>query len=344
MEIHQPRQISVIEPVGAAFEKTKEILFKPFDLGKWFALGFCAWLATLGESGGGGGGNFGNFGNHSGSSPDFQQELQNVKQEVLNNLPVVLTISIVVVVFILILAFLFMWLKSRGQFMFLHGVANNVGEVAVPWHRYAQRANSLFLFKIVLWLAGSILSLLLIIPLVYIFITFAKSDFKVFAATAVVPAVFLILGFVALCIVFAIVKVLTKDFVVPIMYLQDCSITEGWKRFWALCRLHKSTFVLFFLLLFVLNLGIGMVILLVVLFTCCCAACIFAIPYIGTVAMLPILVWRRAYSALFLAQFGPQFDVFAQARPVVVPSASIPPASPMTEGDDLPPQGPEQDF
>ena len=49
MDTIQPREISVIEPIGAAFEKTKEILFKPFDIGKWFVIGFCAWLATLGN-------------------------------------------------------------------------------------------------------------------------------------------------------------------------------------------------------------------------------------------------------------------------------------------------------
>jgi hypothetical protein len=49
------REISVTEPVSPALERVKTMLFKPFDLGKWFTIGFCAWLAFLGESGGGGG-------------------------------------------------------------------------------------------------------------------------------------------------------------------------------------------------------------------------------------------------------------------------------------------------
>ena len=36
MDPIQPREISVVEPIGAAFEKTKQILFQPFDIGKWF--------------------------------------------------------------------------------------------------------------------------------------------------------------------------------------------------------------------------------------------------------------------------------------------------------------------
>ena len=34
--------LSVTAPIGEALESTKKILFRPFDAGKWFTLGFCA--------------------------------------------------------------------------------------------------------------------------------------------------------------------------------------------------------------------------------------------------------------------------------------------------------------
>ncbi len=37
--------LSVTNPISAALDRTKRILFKPFDIGKWFVLGFCAFLA-----------------------------------------------------------------------------------------------------------------------------------------------------------------------------------------------------------------------------------------------------------------------------------------------------------
>ena len=43
--------ISVSAPIGNAVNRTVLILFKPFNLGKWFVLGFCAWLAYFGERG-----------------------------------------------------------------------------------------------------------------------------------------------------------------------------------------------------------------------------------------------------------------------------------------------------
>ena len=52
------RGISVAEPLTPALQQVKQMLFKPFDLAKWVTIGFCAWLAGLGESGGGGGFNY----------------------------------------------------------------------------------------------------------------------------------------------------------------------------------------------------------------------------------------------------------------------------------------------
>ena len=46
------RDIDVAKPVGLALDHVQRMLFRPFDLSKWIIVGFCAWLAGLGESGG----------------------------------------------------------------------------------------------------------------------------------------------------------------------------------------------------------------------------------------------------------------------------------------------------
>ena len=58
----------------------------------------------------------------------------------------------------------------------------------------------------------------------------------------------------------------------------------------------------------------ALLVLTLVVVTCCIAGCLMMIPYIGTVLLLPILVFSRAYSLHFLAQFGPRFDAFAVQR------------------------------
>jgi hypothetical protein len=46
-------------------------------------------------------------------------------------------------------------------------------------------------------------------------------------------------------------------------------------------------------------------------FAICATCCIAALPYIGTVILLPVFVLLRAFSLLFLRQFGPDYDVWA---------------------------------
>jgi hypothetical protein len=47
----------------------------------------------------------------------------------------------------------------------------------------------------------------------------------------------------------------------------------------------------------------------------CATCCIAAIPYIGTVILLPVFVVLRSFSLLFLRQFGPDYDVWATFMP-----------------------------
>src|SRR2546430_46045 len=50
-----PQSISLTLPVSQAVYRVKRLLFEPFDFGKWFVIGFCAWLAELGRGGVGAG-------------------------------------------------------------------------------------------------------------------------------------------------------------------------------------------------------------------------------------------------------------------------------------------------
>ena len=52
--------ISYSKPLSSAWLRMKILLFRPFDIGLWFVLGFSAFLASLAEGFGSGGGNLGN--------------------------------------------------------------------------------------------------------------------------------------------------------------------------------------------------------------------------------------------------------------------------------------------
>jgi len=312
MTPQRPPTVSVIEPISPAFEKVKTILFSPFDLRKWFVIGFCAWLAYLGKGGGGG-----NGGGRGGGPSEAREAFGEAKVFVLENMAWIIPVALIGVMLIIVIWLVLTWLSSRGRFMFLHCVAENKAEVKVPWTKFQQHANSLFLFRIVLGLIGFAaigLPLLLAGGIIAIMIAGNIPD-----VAGVLGIVTIVLMIIAISIVFALIAKFTTDFVVPIMFLRTTSCVAGWQEFLTLLSVNKARFALYILFQIVIALAIGAVILTAVFVTCCCAACILAIPYIGTVLMLPVLVFKRAYSLLYLGQYGPEFDVFRPETEMALP-------------------------
>ena len=295
------------------------MLFKPFDLAKWITIGFCAWLAGLGESGGGGGNfNTGNhFGGHNGQPAEqFRQLYHRASDFVLINLGWIIPLVIFLVLLGLALWLLVLWLSSRGKFMFLHCVALDKAEVAEPWSKFANEANSLFRFRIGLGLVGMVLTLPLVVFMVLAILRmFLQGEADV---AGVMTAVGFGLGLFLVALVIAIVRKFLEDIVVPIQFLRGGSCLAAWREFFSLLAQHPGSFVLYLLFQIVLCMAIGMLVVAVVLVTCCCAGCLLALPFIGTVLLLPVLIFKRSYSLYYLAQFG--YDVFT------VPSGPLPAA------------------
>ena len=310
----RPVEINVVEPVSPALERVKGMLFRPFDLGKWFIIGFCAWLACLGE-GGGGGFKFqvpGAGGGHGGGGETFRHEFEHAKDYVLNNLGWIVPLAAAVVVIGLGLWLLFLWLNSRGKFMFLHCVALDQAEVSKPWCQFAHEGNSLFLFRLGLGLIGWVLTLPLVVVIaVMIFRMVQRGEPDV---GGILGAVGLGLVLIAVAMVFAIIHKLTTDFVVPIMFLRRSRCLTAWKELWTLLSAQAGQFILYFLFSIVLAMAIGMMVVIVMIVTCC-FCCMMLLPYMGTVVLLPMLVFKRSYSLYFLAQFGREYDVFPPTAP-----------------------------
>jgi len=293
------RDVSVIGPISDALAKTKLLLFKPFDISRWFAIGFCAWLTMLAGQGGG----F-NFYHPSGRGTGVQ-----IGNYIQAHLMLIISLVSAVAAAGVIIMLVFLWLSSRGSFMFLHCVAQNKAEVKLPWRQYRYQGNSLFLFRL-------IFGLIAFVCLVSICIAFSIPIFVMRHNPQIITIIIIIaVGapiLIILSIGFALVGKFTKDFVVPIMYLRNCGCMAGWKEFLPLLRANIGRFILYILFQIVIGMAISTIVLAAACLTCCIAACLMAIPYIGTVALLPILVFHREYSICYLRQYGSAFDVFAQ--------------------------------
>jgi hypothetical protein len=300
--------ISITDPIQPAIAHAKRILFQPFSAKKWFVLGFSAFLAQLG---GGGGGSYrfnGNPFDHSshGRGPDFSP----VTAWMGEHLALVIALGVVLFIFILAMAVLFQWLGSRGQFMFLDGVARDRAEIVEPWSRFRQLGDQLFRFRLMLMLAG--LALFIVCGGLGALIALPDIHARAFGAAAITGLVvaggLLILGALAIWLI----ELLLHDFVVPIMYRRNLGTAAAW----ALLRQdilpgNGWRFVGFYLMTCLLWIPAMILILLGCCFTCCVAL----LPYLSSVAFLPIFVFFRCYSLGFLEQFGEEWRI------IQVPSA-----------------------
>ncbi len=311
MTSEQPNRVSVIDPISPAIDRVKVMLFKPFELRKWFVIGFCAWLAYLGSGGGGGGAPSYNIPH----KPNEQQAqiaegINAAKEYILDNLHWIIPAAVIVAVVIIGIGLIIAWLNSRGRFMFLHCVATNKSEIKVPWHKFRKHSNSLFLFRVVLGIIGFVTVAIPVLGIVLFVIAMVAGTVPNVASISGI-AIFGLIIF-ALSIALFLVKKFTLDFVVPIMFLQTASCIAGWREFLTILSVNKARFALYILFQIVIAITIGVIISIGFCIGCClcCASALLFIPYIGTVILLPLLIFKRAYSLYYLRQFGPGFDVF----------------------------------
>ena len=319
-------RIEIFKPFGEAFELMKKILFQPFDLKKWLVIGFAAWLASLGA---GGGGNFNIPDNKGDGAHKLSETIGQIPQ------PILITGISILVCVILLLIILFAWLRARGRFILVDCVVRNRAAIAEPWKEFRAQGNSFFLFSLLIALAVilaiAVAGLVLIVP------------FMPWHGQAE-PGVGFWVGisltaFISVCLIF--VWTLVTQLMVPIMYRQRCRARLAFAKAVGLVSAHPGPILLY--VLFFLLLGVA-----AVMTSCavtCATCCIAAIPYIGTVILLPIPVTLGAFSLLFLRQFGPEYDVWAaflppEFLPILTPAPPVPAAS--TPSSDQPLEPPPQ--
>jgi hypothetical protein len=225
----------------------------------------------------------------------------------------VLVIAIAVGVFLLIVAIglLLGWVQSRFKFIFLDNVVRDRTEIGEPWRAFRRDGNSLFWFNVFFALASSLAFVILLGGAVLLALPdIMARQFGTFAVLALalgIPAVVLMALFCGVIHLFLV------DFVVPIMYLRRQGVMASWSEFrWELLRGRKGKFTLYFLFrAIVLTIIVGFIALAATCATCCCAA----LPYIGSVILLPLSVFMRQYTLYYLEQYGPSWQFFGTGKP-----------------------------
>ena len=189
--------------------------------------------------------------------------------------------------------------------MFLDNVVRNRAEVKALWRKFKSLANSLLMFKIVLMLISFVLFIVIIFA--GFLIAWADISARNFGQNAIIAIITVIFLIIIMMVAFTIINVLTKDFWVPIMYRRNAKIFEAIKIFKSeIATNHLFDIIKFFLMKILL----GFAVITISTICCCCTCCFARIPYIGTVILLPLIMFNRCYSLFFLEQFGDDWMFF----------------------------------
>jgi hypothetical protein len=318
---------------STAWERTRIILFEPWDPVKWFVIGFNSFLALLAEGG-----------VAINNSIPFQSQSQNYDRTY-PSLPAFLHAlkqsfswvsslaaspwfwAIVAFALFYLVAWLVLnWVGCRGQFMFLDNIVRNRAAIVVPWQRYARQGNTWFLVQ----LALSLLTILLFAAGTAVFLalswTWITAERNPAGAELVSLGIFVV-GFMVLWIIYASVTYLIRSFVIPTYFRQTMSLGAAFATVGRLVISQFLSILAYLLVSFVLAFAAGILALLFLLATCCLICWLSCIPCLGSMALsfalcqiiLPITIFFRCFQLDCLAQFGPECDVWTVDVPPVSP-------------------------
>lgn len=306
--------------VQKAWDRQYRMLFCPFNMEKWFVLGFCSFLAYLGK-GGGANFNYNRSFSHSGGSGN---EMQQVMQFISEHLSMIIIIAVSIIVIILAIVVVLLWLSSRGQFMFLDGVARNRGAVVEPWKKFKVPANQLFVFRAIVLVIDLVVNLAIFAFIVISLFTPLKGFFNGDGGLYWEPQHWTYLGigvgsFLIFAIATSLLIAIVKDFAVPVMYRYTVTPLQALRVVWHEFIAHNiGGIILFYIMKLLLGFLSGIIFIVLSIVTCCIFFCLSAIPYVGMVLWLPYYVFIRSYSLYYMAQFGDEWNVFEAPMEYVV--------------------------
>lgn len=308
------KEIEYIEPFKSAWDRMVGILFRPFDARKWFVLGFIVWVACLGDGGGGGGSadvpmgggkHSSGSGSHSadlvGKFKHIPDQLSNMTPENIKIAVIILILVAVVTVLIIAIGFVLTWLKARFGFIFLDDILRDDTLIVEPWKRFKELGDSSFLWMVFL----GFISFFAIIATICVGVLLSILCFigRAHVPLGIVVIVMFLLLLFSEFLVWGLASFFYKHFVIQIMYNENIKVLAAWKVFLRILKNNIFPFFVYSMIVMGSSIALATAALLAGLLTCCIGFLLLAIPYLGTVILLPTFVFFRLYSIEFFKQF-----------------------------------------
>lgn len=274
--------ITAVDSITPALEHTKQQLFQPFRIGQWTKLAFVGLLAgELGSNAC----NRSNFQppHHPGAAPHLPASLG------IDHALLAAFIAAAVVA-ALAIGIILMYVSSVMRFVLFDSVITRQCHIRWGWNRRLGPGWRYFSWKLLyslIALAG--IAVLVGIPLALAFakgwITAPKEHLPpLILSGAIVFVVLAVFG-----VATALVLVLTKDFVIPQMALEDIGVMEGWRRLWMMMQAEKGAYAAYVVMKIVLAIVAGILIGIATLIV----GVIFVVPTAG-LSILAVLTGKSA--------------------------------------------------
>lgn len=293
---------SAVEAILPAVEHVRKVLFSPFNWRKWAALGFVALLA--GMMNGGSGGNFGAPGESgSGSGRAIDQAGREAAAWLQAHLMEAIFAGIALFLFWLAFILLMLYISSVFRFIFVDSVITDKVQIrrqwrecrtegaAFMWWRVGFFFVALLGFVVLVGLPGGLCAFLIVRAI-------QTSGAGGLIVGAILSGLLALVLFMVWVFLAALINAMTRDFVVPIMYLRRIGTMDAWREFWPILGANKMGFVVYFLMKFVCGLAAGIAGLVGVLLALVVAAIpiglLVGIGY-GLVLLLHITAWSWWY-------------------------------------------------
>jgi hypothetical protein len=365
-----PVPVSAVDCVQPALQHAREQLFTRFRFGQWSRLALVGILAAELHVGGC---NFGNFG---GSWPRVPRKSQN---EILpSGMPPIISehiaqfIGLIVVgVFAaIILAFVFLYISSVFRFILFDSVLRRQCSIGEGWGKWRRAGGRFFLWQIVFQIAAWMFLLVVVgLPLALAVAAGWTIDLRQHIGRLIVGVILLVGLFVVFVLTAAVVQVLAKDFLVPLMALEDLDFADGWHRLLAMIRPEKGRYAVYLLLKLVLSIAAAIIFSIIAIIpalfvfvpvavaviaghaagmrwsvTTISLAIIFGtlllllLIYLIALVCVPATVFFPAYAMYFFASRYPNLDALLQPAPSPAPELPpVPESPPPFEAPPLPP-------